>query len=89
MILLILSVMYMAVPFGRVVGLLTFLGVLGVEARKSQGSGGSKFWLIAEIPAVLFITVFVVVTLLNGRWYEQPIDCLIVPAIFYIFYFKY
>ncbi len=69
-------------------GLFIIFGVLGYDSRKSQKLGGSRLWLLVEIPSILIIVLLLILGLLRGQWYERPLSFLIPPVIFCFYYIK-
>jgi hypothetical protein len=56
------------------------IGATAYLARKKQKFGGSKWWLALEIPALLMFALINLNSVLDSRWYRNPIPFLIVPV---------
>jgi hypothetical protein len=59
--------------------LVLLAGALAVKARIKRQAGGAIGWLIAEIIAALWITLYILFCFKNDNWHAHPLYYLIAP----------
>jgi hypothetical protein len=62
-----------------VTGNLIFFGALAYMARRKQNITPSKKWFVAEVLSVLWVAWLILLGILSGKWYSQPLAIVIIP----------